>query len=934
MSRKQFRQVEELFHAAAGKELAEREAFLAEAAGDDEQLRNEVRALLDADETEISLLAGPLVRSPREVLEPEGDPEGAEPVGRIGPYRILGRLGRGGMSTVYLAERDDGAYRQRVAIKLIRHGRDHAETLRRFRQERQILASLEHPSIARLLDGGRADDGSPYVVMEAIDGLPIDLYCAREGLSVERRVELFRQVCDAVHYAHQRLIVHRDLKPGNVLVTADGVPKLLDFGIAKILHAELSQEELVSTLPFHQLMTPAYASPEQIRGEPVSTACDVYGLGLLLYEILTGQKGHRLETREPREIERVICEEEPVAPSRAPAETAPAGIDPARLAGDLDAVVLKALAKEPRHRYPSAGQLSEDLGRYLAHRPVAARPPTPLDRLAKLARRKPLATSLAVLVVVLVAAVGVQAWRLGRALRVAEAETARALEERARGEEVTSFLVDLFEGADPHRATDGTVSTREILDRGARRVDLELGEQPATQATLLDTIGRVYQNLALFDDAEHSFERALRLRRELRGEMHPEVAESLERLAFLRHLQYELDEAETLSRRTLEMRRSLYGERHREVAVSLHNLAEVLATQGRTAEAEPLFAEALTMRRELLGDRHAEVAESLAELGLMRTNSGDPESAEPLLREAVEIWRQELGSKHPTLALGLSYLAFTDLQLEDYATAEILFEEALAIQSELLGEDHPETVDTLASLGRVFYEQKRFPEAREALHRALEVHERGPAGPMLGTCRNDLARVYMDEGRYPEADELYRRSLEVFRETLGHEHPAVRIVLVNQARNFRLWGKLAAAEERFREALALERSADPSSRAVALNVFELARVLNERGSAQEAEALLHRSLALVEDSEPWTAVLESELAASFLALGKPEEAEPLLRRSHSVLAEAGEAWAVHLENARQRLEAVAEDLTETVTVTETAAETAARATASAGVAGR
>src|SRR5688572_22373654 len=459
---------------------------------------------------------------------------------RLGAYRIGRKLGSGGMGDVYLAERADDEYQQRVAIKIVRGGTFSPQIQSRLRMERQILATLQHPNIARLLDGGRTADGTPYLVMEYIDGEPIDIYCNRRRLPLQTRIELIRKVCAAVHYAHQNLIVHRDLKPSNILITPEGVPKLLDFGIAKLLDTRHSAQTLTVTHAEYRVMTPAHASPEQVRGDVITTASDIYVLGVLLYELLCGRRPFQLLGASLLEMERIICEQEAPTPSEMVARTARESPElltdivasrsttQARLQkflrGEIDSIIGMAMRKDAERRYSSAEQLAADLERHLDGKPVLASKDTWLYRTRKFVGGHKLAVAASATAIVTLAAFAtitfVQSKRIAYERDIATAE-------RTRAEQVSSFLVELFELSDPSRSRGNQVTARELLDVGARRVQLGLADQPETRATLLSTIGRVYNSLGLHADSVTLLEDALAARIRIHGERHPKVATAL-----------------------------------------------------------------------------------------------------------------------------------------------------------------------------------------------------------------------------------------------------------------------------------------------------------------------------------------------------------------------------------------------------------------------
>jgi tetratricopeptide (TPR) repeat protein/predicted Ser/Thr protein kinase len=781
----------------------------------------------------------------------------------IGPYRLLKELGRGGMGVVYLAARADEQYQKRVAIKVIKAGMDGAEVVRHFRRERQILAGLDHPNIARLLDGGATEDGLPYLVMEYIQGQPLHSYCDSQKLPIVERLKIFQQVCSAVACAHRNLIVHRDLKPSNILVTAEGVPRLLDFGIAKLLNPELSGDAPTAT---GLAMTREYASPEQARGEPVTTSSDVYSLGVLLYELLTGRRPYRLKTRQPLEVLKAVCEEEPEKPSTAVGRTedltdgSPTGAITTeevsvtrkgtrqklrrRLSGDLDNIALMALRKEPQRRYASVEALSEDIRRYLEGRPVTARKGTVAYRMGKYVRRHALGVTVAAVFVVLLmgfsVSMAIQSARLAR-------ERDTAAKERDKAEKVSAFLVDLFRVSDPSEAKGNTITAREILDKGAEKIAGELEEQPAVKAALMDTMGRVYGALGLYDKAILLLEDALTLRRQALGNDHRDVAASLNNLANVRFDKGDYAGSEPLYREALAMRRKFLGNEHPDVAKSLNNLANVLTEKGDYAGAEALYREALAMKRKLLGNEHPDVAKSLNNLANVLDQKGDYAGAEALYREALAMKRKLLGDEHPDVAMSLDNLAVVLSEKGDYAGAEALDREALAMHRKLLGNEHPNVAWSL----------------------------------------NNLASVLDHEGDYAGAEALLREAL-VMRIKLGDEHPNVAQGLSILGQALYHQHRLAEAEKTLRESLELRRKTLPPDHPdLAETLIGLGEVLAAEGQAQEAEAMLRQALEIrrktLPKDHPGVAEAESALGACLTRLGKFDEAESLLLASYPIL---------------------------------------------------
>jgi serine/threonine-protein kinase len=634
-----------LFFAALELHGEARERYVAEACQCDPELRTEVESLLTAHEQAGSFLRTPA--APRSVGA-SSDHETGEAfdlevwIGRrIGAYRVERLIGAGGMGAVFAADRVDGEFHQKVAIKLIRPGMASADVLRRFRTERQVLARLEHPNIARLIDGGATDDGLPYLVMDYVEGVPIDDYCRRSRLTVSERLVLFRKVCAPVEYAHRHLVVHRDLKPGNILISSDGEPKLLDFGVAKVLGASTDESGLATTAPAVRILTPRYASPEQIRGLPITTGTDVYSLGVILYELLTGLRPFDVQTNSLQELERLICTQEPHRPStivrRAASRRAgrrddaidgdlrpadPTGADLRRLArslaGDLDNIVLTALRREPHRRYTSVSHLSDDIQKHLDGLTVTARPDTWRYRASKFVFRNAVVVgATAVMAAGLLATTAVSTALYYRA----DAATREKEAQRAVTEQINRFLQDMLTSIDPAYARGRDVSIiRQVVDQAADRIENELTDAPGVAASLHLTLGNVYAAIASHDLAERHLRRSLELR---------QTEARIDRLA---------------------------------QAENLLALARLLRDRSRYDEAEPLFRESLRIRESLLGPDHADVAEALASLGLHLEHRGNYPEAETAYRRAISIQdrdpRQDALATSSTLSnLGL-YLMY------------------------------------------------------------------------------------------------------------------------------------------------------------------------------------------------------------------------------------------------------------------------------------
>jgi serine/threonine-protein kinase len=888
---------------------ADRPVFLSAVCGGDRALREEVESLLAAAGRTLSMLQRPVREAARSAAAAESLSHH-----RIGNFELIRLIGEGGMGEVYLAARADDQFRQYVAIKLMRIGLEQAQDLvPRFLAERQILANLDHPNIARLLDGGLTLEGWPYLVMELVDGIPIDEYCHGHRLPTIERLRLFRTVCSAVEYTHHNLVVHRDIKPANILINTKRVPKLLDFGIAELVDAAGADRD--PTAPAVPMMTPEYASPEQILGRPVTTASDVFALGILLYELLAGCNPFRFRAASPVELIRDICERDPpplsVAAEPNPDQAAP---DNRRWTPELDSILRKAMRKNPAERYQSAGQLSADIAAYEEGRPVSAYARNWRYLANKFVRRHRAALALAV-----VAAIGLIAVTIGMA-----ALARRATVERLKAAREAQFLVDMFKAATPEVARGEAVTARDLLDRGVKRIDTDLASVPAVQASMLHSLAESYQGLGLYGKAELLAERSYKMKSAGRGPDDADAADTLFLLANLVRLQGDYARAEPLFQRLVAIRRKTASTGSLLYATSLNALGECLYLQSKDTEAETLLRQALDIDRRNGPDFGSDGRNHLA---LLLQRKGDCQEAVILLTEAVAIDKRTQGVNSPSYAASVHNLAGALIDMGDLSGAEMNLREALAIRRKILGSSHPDVACTLDALGVVLLEKGDWRSAELYLREALEIA--GGNDPRiisdwgrLLTAKGDragarfyfhqaldrlrkanaftswqaaqvfidLGLVEFDENNYEAAETLARQAMETRRALGGERTPALASALTDVAEAELFQGFARNAERLLRPALEIRGSKFPSTHpAVIAAKVRLGEALIAEGEESEAEPLLREALASARSAQfqllPWqVAEAESALAASWIALGRNKEALPLERSSQPALA--------------------------------------------------
>jgi serine/threonine-protein kinase len=765
MTPERWKKIEDIFSQAIELPKTERSSFVQLSCGNDAELLNEVESLLKQDSgtgtlfaTAISKAAGSL--SQDDIKSFEGR--------RIGPYRIIGLIGEGGMAEVYRAVRDDDQYQKQVAIKLIRSNIGTAFLVKRFQQERQILASLEHPCIARFLEGG-TQDGIPYLVMEFIEGEPITAYCKTRDLSIRERLQLFRSVCDAVQYAHRNLVIHRDLKPNNILVTSDGVPKLLDFGIAKLLNPEEITEtsNVAHTVTSIRIMTPEYASPEQVRGETVTTSTDIYSLGAILYEMLTGSRPREFKTKSLVGIERIVTEEELQKPSSVVAKnltTDPTGPIAntkkltRELSGDLDNIVMMAMQKEPQRRYLSAEQFGQDINNYLQGRPVQARTPTLAYRTAKFIRRHKIgvAVTAAFLIFAVIFVIGIMRERTR-----AEEARIRAEREAARAIAVSEFLQRTLASANPFNLGKD-VSMVDALKSASNEIGKSFKNEPETEADVRDTVGFTFLKLGNFEEAEKHLTRALEIRKKLYSSDHRDTAETLDNLGTMYQEKGDLAKAEKFFRDALTMRKKVLPKDAPQIANSLNNLSNVLNENGRIDEAERVQREALAIRHKI--DDPEKLATSLNNLGAILIDKREFTEAESLLRQVLEHDRKTYGENHINFAYTLNNIAYVTEQSGRIAEAEPIYKRVYEMMPKLMGEEHIITTRSAHNYGSILLKVGKLDTAEPILRKGLETQKRilAPDHYQIAISETTLAQVLIATNRCNEAEPMLREAIAIF----------------------------------------------------------------------------------------------------------------------------------------------------------------------------
>ncbi|MBI5693265.1 MAG: tetratricopeptide repeat protein [Verrucomicrobia bacterium] len=802
---------------------------------------------------------------------------------RLGHYRLIEKLGEGGYGTVWLAEQEEPV-RRRVAVKIIKLGMDTKEVIARFEVERQALALMDHPNIAKVFDAGASDTGRPYFVMELVQGVPITAFCDERKLSTTARLELLIQVCHAVQHAHQKGIIHRDLKPSNILVALHDdlpVPKVIDFGVAKATAGRLTDQTLYTTVE-HFIGTPAYMSPEQAQVSVVDidTRSDIYSLGVLLYELLTGRtpfdtaellkvgldemRRHIREVDPPRPSTRLSTLQGDALSTTAQRRQIPVPKLLSLVRGDLDWIVMRCLEKDRARRYETANGLAADLTRHLHHEPVSACPPSQWYRLRKLVRRNKLAFAAgAAVAAALVLGMVVSTWqavRASRAERTARTEAKRADDEAAVSKAVNEFLVnDLLKQADSRAQADAKTApnpdlkVREALDRAGEKVGERFEDHPLTEAAVREAIGSAYTGVGDYAKASRHYERTLQLRKRLLGAEHPSTASAMNNLASANLFQGRYAEAAALHAQTLEIQKRVLGPEHRDTLSSAGNLANVYYSQGKEAEAAALHTQTLEIKKRVLGPDHPDTLTSMNNLALAYYSQGKDAEAAALHAQTLEIRKRVLGPEHPNTLVSMTNLGSVYYRQGKDAEAAALHAETLEIKKRVLGPDHPDTLSSTSNLASVYYSQGRYAEAAALHAQTLERRRRvlGPEHPNTLVSMSNLALAYDSQGKDAEAAALHAQTLETRKRVLGPEHPDTLMSMNHLANFYQKVKDFPKAETLHRERLELtlqKEGADSSSAASARAA--LGRNLLAQQKFAGAEPLVREALAIRERKSP------------------------------------------------------------------------------------
>lgn len=826
---------------------ASQERILKKRCGNDRSLREEVTNLLKSIENSTDywdslfqsnrLFIGDLTTNYQSTdkksahsLDSLQEPQSECPT-QIGYYSIKKRIGIGGMGEVYLADRTDGKFHQNVALKLMRHSVSSHDQERRFEQERTILSSLNHPNIARLLDGGISEDGRSYYVMEYVDGIPITEYCSKHNLTISERLALFKQVCKAVQYAHSNFIVHRDLKPDNLLVKNNGIVKILDFGIAKMIDDSLDEKSMHQTSVGLRMLSLKHAAPEQLTLEPITTATDVYSLGVLLYQLLTDSHPYDLKEKNLQESEYIIRNQEPRRPSLVSKRWQ------SKLKGDLDSIILKALRKEPQERYESAQNLLKDIERYEKSIPVTARHDSIPYSTRKFIKRHTIPLLFTFLIFVIV--IGFTLFythRISQEKQLAELQAQKA-------EQITLFLMDMFEANSPSQTGGEILNLQNMLLRGESEAG-KLEGYPEIQAQMYEVIGEIYRRLGQYDKSESLLRQSLQVRQELYGNYHPETVSVFDKLGLLLINKGNFFKADSILSLSLEIRENHLQSTGPALAQTLSNLAYVTRRRGDYITAEEMYRRSLAIREEHLGPDHPLTLENMNSLGVVLHYKGKYRETESLFREILDRRQKMLAPVHPDIAISQNSLGALLMNLGNYQEADSLLQEALTIRKKLYGEDHPYVALSLNNLAFSQLDQNKFDLASKYVEEAyrIRMEQLGENHTNTAITNLILARLMLKTNRPDSALSLFQEAFHTFRENLTDNHSFTAQSMLGIGSSYLKKNEPGQAKEYFEEGYRImKRLHDQSSLEYAMANMQYAPYLIETGQLRMAEQLLNHA---------------------------------------------------------------------------------------------
>ena len=773
----------------------DRDTFVEEHCKGNEVLRGHVTQLLnEIQEAEDSLFLEEKSEDYRKIAESTPLRQSEYVQGdHVGPYEIESIIASGGMGSVYKAKRADGAFEMDVAIKFIKTQNYTRETLRRFELERQILAKLQHTNIARMLDGGVTEDGVPYIILEFVNGTPIDEYCKMHNCSINQRISLFKQVLEGVRYAHENLVIHRDLKPGNILVDESGKVKILDFGISKLLGDE---DDATLTQTGIRLLTPRYAAPEQIRQEPITTATDLYALGIIFYELLSGVSPFHLDDATRYEIEQAVISQEPKRPSQKVDDAS----EKKRIEGDLDAIALKAIRKEPELRYRVANEFLEDLNHYQKNLPISAREGSLKYRGQKfMGRHKKAIALVAVFVISLIALATFYTLRL-------EAERDLAQLEAGKATEITNFLKDLFNANDPNYAPGQTITAKNLLDEGAKKIQ-EMNERPELKAEMFTTIGYLYTNLGEYENAEPLFAEAIRLLNEVHGESHPEVYKTMHAFGMYYVETGNLEKASTLISEAYEGYTKTETKPDIETVIMINNLGLIYHRLGEYHKAREFYLKALDVIPDVK-EAHVQHTRILNNLGFVTEHLGDLKTAKTYYWQALDLKIKLLGERNSSVAIGLNNLGRVLLKEGELDSAGYYHNKALELRKDLYGGDHQYVAQSLNNIANVHFKKNNFEQAERNFVLALEIYREslGDSSQFVGLGLGNLGNVYLNG--YKDLEKAHRflsESIAIYEKVLGKEHP--KLIRQHELLSdcFNAQGNIKQAAKHLKQALAIQQ---------------------------------------------------------------------------------------------------------------------------------